>query len=140
MKTVWLVRVIGGKFPLKHLGPIAGGKFWASKDAHDLSTISNGGVAIADAVQLLRRGRLWVQNIATPGEWQEINSVIQIPEFKSEYSEDYDSGMSSLSCSPYVPEFYYLPLTLNGQRLVERAERRAMRRSCEQNCDLLHGL
>jgi len=137
-ETIWLVRVVGGKFPLKHLGPVVGGKFWALKGANDLSTV-NGGVAIADAIQLLRRGRLWVQNISSPGNWQEIRETSQIPEFTSEYSEDYDSGMSSLSCSPYVPEFYYLPLTLNGKRIVERAERRAQKRTWEQNCDLLHG-
>jgi len=73
-----LARVIGGNFPLAHRGPIANGTFWCHEKYNDILMADRNGlfyrfdhdgsstVVTRSIADMLREGRLWVQDAETP--------------------------------------------------------------------------
>lgn len=111
-----------------HDGPCPGGTFWALDGAHDLPMGPTTPVAYADPVVLLRHGTLWMANAAHPGSWRVVNDLADLTGFRTTLRDDYTACATYVVVKPFLPEFYYVPRTARGARIIARAMRRAQTR------------
>ncbi len=130
-----LVRVwdIPAQDKKEHSGPIPGGTFWALYGGNDL--YPSYAVSFADMAYLLKYGRLWIQDIANPGTWEEIVDSTSLPSFTPRWTDQYEEVSSNITVTPFMPEFYYVPTAFRGHRFIQRAANRAQWR---QGMKVLH--
>ena len=107
-----------------HLGPRQGGLFFAHADHNDLPGYGTW-TSVHDLAWMLDHGRVWVANAeAEAQEWTEVHSVEDLPVFKSEIHDDWDSCAATLSVYPYMPEFYWLPSSEESRRVLRKDAQR----------------
>lgn len=111
----------------RHLGPVAGGSFWAIAGLNDLPACHR--VASADAAYLLRYGALFIQDAVHPAGWTQISSAKELRQFRlSVVDGSMVDETLRISVVPFLPELYFVPRSWRGRRAVRRAQHRAMRR------------
>jgi len=93
---------IGSHLKRKNNGPIEGGRFWALKDANDLSSVDEE-MSVDTAIHY---GRLWMKSVDS-STWTEVRNESDIPIFQKEYRDDYQSCRIDCVVVPYMPEFYH---------------------------------
>jgi hypothetical protein len=93
------------------------GCFFALHDANDLP---NGELASADLPNLLKCGSVWVGKAGTNPNWQQVNSVSDLPKFKATTLDNWDSCSTGVSVSPFMPQFFFAPRNSRGFRTLKR--------------------
>ena len=75
----------------------------------------------ADLVNLLKHGKLWIGVAGTNPNWARVNSVKDLPKFKSFVVDDYEACFTGTDVFPYMPQFFWQPNnTFRGARTFKR--------------------